>query len=139
MATRRALTCLSPQFAGRLATAALRLEKRLQPLTGDDAELDASAEVLEEAGFVETYVNKEGKGTLHLTVDAEGIERQLAMSSGTSRTRSWPRWSSARGTTASQLCHDLVMVNVAVTTIPSSGCVRGSRVRHALGLVGLDR
>ncbi|MGD8485939.1 MAG: hypothetical protein PVG27_02105 [Chloroflexota bacterium] len=44
-----------------------------------DAELDTLVEQLEEAGYIEQYVNADGEDAMRLTPDGERVARQLAM------------------------------------------------------------
>ena len=44
-----------------------------------DAELDDLVEQLEEAGYIEQYVNADGEDAMRLTPDGERVARQLAM------------------------------------------------------------
>lgn len=42
--------------------------------------MDAILELLEGAGFIEVYVNAEGKQAMRLTDEGERVARQMAMS-----------------------------------------------------------
>jgi hypothetical protein len=44
-----------------------------------DAEMDALVEQLEDAGYIEQFVNADGQQAMRLTPDGERVARQLAM------------------------------------------------------------